>query len=192
MIYVRYNTGNLKRTVDGIARRLRSNSMMEAAGYSLHNALAQFYEGKGSTFWARFSPNAQEGFRIHVTPNRATASIGGYTGAILAHKIHGGTVRPKYAGALTLPLSPEARRAGSPRDGRTPELFIFKAKSGHAFLAQPGPRGGKSRSRLKLWYILLKAVTHRADPDSKPTNEYIKQAVSPEVVAEFRRIIAGK
>ncbi len=191
MIYVRYNTSGLKKTLDGIARRLRNNRMMEAAGTSLHNALAWFYEGKGSTFWSRFSPNSAEGFRIHVTPNRATASIGGYTGAILAHKIHGGTVRPKCAGALAIPLSPEARRAGSPRDGRTPDLFLLKTKT-KAFLAEAGPRGGKSRSRLKLWYILLRAVTHRPDPDAKPTSEYIKQAVSPEVVAEFRRIIAGK
>lgn len=192
MIYVRYNTSGLKKKLDGIARRLRSNRMMEAAGAALHTALADFYEGKGSTFWARFSPNSAEGFRISTTPNRATASIRGYTGAILSHKIHGGTVRPKDAGALAIPLTREARRAGSPRDGRTPELFIYKAKSGHAFLAEPGPRGGRSRRRLKLWYILLKAVTHRADPQAKPTSDYIKRAVSPEVIAEFRRILAEK
>lgn len=191
MIYVRVNTEGVKKHLGDIARGMRRKKFMGSAGEALRNALASFYEGKQSTFWAQFSPNFPNGFRVTVTANRATATLGGYESAILSHKIYGGPVFPRKAGALAIPLIPEARRAGSPRNGMTPRLFILKTRA-KAFLASEGPGGGKSRRRAKLWYILLQSVIHRPDPNARPTNEYIRAHVLPAVREEVVALVRGR
>ncbi len=86
---------------------------------------------------------------------------------------HGGTIRPKRAKALTVPIAPEAKRR-SARD--FPDLFIWKHHEGEggAFLAQPIPGGG-----FKLMYQLRSSVFI-------PPRRYISKAMrvtGPKVLA---------
>lgn len=79
---------------------------------------------------------------------------------------HGGTVKPKRAKSLAVPLTRRASRFTSPRNytdsgGGAPGegLFVFKSKRGNAFLAKSAA-GGK----LELLYLLLKQVKIPARP----------------------------
>jgi phage gpG-like protein len=74
---------------------------------------------------------------------------------------HGGTVRPRNAKALALPLTKEAARAGRARDFPG-GLFVLKSKGAHAFLAER--RGKGKREKLTLHFILLASVTVPARP----------------------------
>lgn len=77
----------------------------------------------------------------------------------------GGTIKPRSAKALAIPLSTEARRIDGarffPRD-----LFVLKA-NGKAFLAETGGlkgRGKKKSMDLIFHYILLRQTTIPARP----------------------------
>lgn len=65
----------------------------------------------------------------------------------------GAVIRPVRAKALTIPLTPEAKRTGSPGRGRFPRpLFIYRTHNDHAFLAESTANG------LTLHYRLEKEV----------------------------------
>lgn len=89
----------------------------------------------------------------------------------------GGTVTPKNAGALSIPLTVEATRYRSPRDFPA-GLFVWKSKTGHAFLAQSQEKGrGKNKhTQLNLHYLLLKSVTVPARPFVGLSEEFLKDA----------------
>lgn len=70
----------------------------------------------------------------------------------------GGTIRPKNAEALAVPLTPEAKKYASPREFPR-KLHVQVSEDGKAFLA--GARG-------KPYYILLKSVTIPARPYLRP------------------------
>lgn len=80
-------------------------------------------------------------------------------------KIHqeGGTIRPSRGRALSIPLTPEAERAGGARN--FPGLFLFKRGGKPPLLAEKPPKSGKgSRSGLKFHYVLLPQVVIPARP----------------------------
>lgn len=66
---------------------------------------------------------------------------------------YGGTITPKIARALAIPLTREAKRTGSPRRNGFPRpLFIVKTKNGKAFLAE------SNDGKLVWHYILVRQV----------------------------------
>lgn len=91
--------------------------------------------------------------------------VRGPVGSNLAYAaIHefGGTIRPRSARALTIPISPLAARKRA-RDFQG--AFIVKTMGGQAFLAiKKGEEGGsgKRAERIELLYLLKKQVTLRA------------------------------
>lgn len=81
---------------------------------------------------------------------------------------YGGTIRPKRAKNLTIPLDDALTGSGAPRYtsardllSRYPEdVFFFTSKKGNTFLASYGKPGGKRRKEedVQLLYILKKQV----------------------------------
>lgn len=105
---------------------------------------------------------------------------------------YGGTVRPKRAKALAIPVSKEAKRVGSPGGGRFPRpLFVLAvgSASGNAVLAENV--GGK----LVVHYVLAKSVTvparqflgWRAD-----TLASIGKLLSEKYAAEVAKVFKGR
>lgn len=74
---------------------------------------------------------------------------------------YGGTVTPKKAKMLTIPLTREAVTAGSAR--AMSGLFIFRSKSGNLFLAERKEKRGKAAG-LTLHWLLKDSVTITARP----------------------------
>jgi hypothetical protein len=88
--------------------------------------------------------------------------------AYAAVQEYGGTITPKNASMLTIPLpGPALTERGVPRFKSArdvPGLFVFKSASGQAFLAQ---HTGKGPGGIALWYILRKSVSSAIESGSK-------------------------
>ena len=113
-----------------------------------------------------------QGAQGHVRQISARALVFGSNLPQAALHQHGGTVTPKSAGALTIPLTKEAVRSGGARN--MPDLFVWRpgrfatagSKAGPAYLAervQTG-RGRNKKSALKLHWLLVQSVTIPARP----------------------------
>lgn len=94
-----------------------------------------------------------------------TLTVGSNLDRAALHQ-HGGTITPTRARALAIPLTPEAWRAGSPRNWPEGALFVWRSQAGKGFLAesQVKLRGKKKQSRLILHYALAASVTVPARP----------------------------
>ena len=100
----------------------------------------------------------------------ASIHIVGVGGAIYCHKITGGTITPKNARYLAIPITSKARKWGSPKEGRCPEMIL--TKRGRNYFLQERPYVKKLRNKWQkitgeLHYVLKKSVTHRPDPRAK-------------------------
>lgn len=89
----------------------------------------------------------------NATPNTLTWGTNLSYAAI--HQ-HGGTIVPKNAKALAIPLTREAQRAGSPRDFKRP-LVLLKRQGKPSLLVTTKGKG--KNARLEPQYILLASVT---------------------------------
>lgn len=92
--------------------------------------------------------------------------------APMRHKLTGGSVTPKNAKHLAIPVSETARRrAVSPRRfGK--KLFLIKSKRKNLLLAE---KGGKNKLIIHYW--LADGVVHKARPETLPTESAIQAAV---------------
>lgn len=125
-----------------------------------------------------------------VTAESATITV---ASAAIAHKLTGGTITPKRGKMLAIPLTPEAYKAGSPREGNMPGLFLIQRKgsTGRAFLATADalgakkPKGAKSMAPrdngIRPQYLLVRSVTQSADPRTLPPAEQLAAALQQEV-----------
>ncbi len=99
--------------------------------------------------------------RTALTSYSAGGAVVGIASAAMAHRLRGGTVRPKRGRRLAIPLNEEAYKKGSPRewDDRT-ALFH---PGGTRILARKLDGG-----RLEAMYALVASVTHRPRPETLP------------------------
>lgn len=105
----------------------------------------------------------------------------------IAHRLRGGTITPKRGKYLAIPLTPEAYKAGSPREGGMSGLVFAGGYQGRtAFL---GRREGQFGS-LTRHYLLVRSVTHAPDPRTLPTPELLGQAVGKAATRALRTLIA--
>jgi HK97 gp10 family phage protein len=120
---------------------------------------------------------------IHVEPTKSTRTEAEATvGTNLEYaKIHefGGTIVPRNAKALAVPISREAKLY-APRD--FPGKLHVVVKDGKAFLV--GARGG-------VHYALLKSVTLPARPYLRPAFDEKRAAAVREIRASLRQMLAG-
>lgn len=121
-----------------------------------------------STGW--FSNIARKWFLSSADASGAVISNPDEDGS-LRHKIRGGTITAKNAGALTIPLVPEAhgRRAADYRS-EIGELFTIPNKSA-LFEAVEG--GG-----VRAVYALRQSITQDPWPDAIPAGEELAAAYS--------------
>lgn len=148
-------------------------------------------------FWSR------EG-RDNTGPGEVTGDSAAVVvaSAAIAHKFSGGTIVAKRGRFLAIPLTAEAYRAGSPREGNMPGLFLVRRKgdTGRAFLAvadqlgAKAPRGAKGmapRDRgIRPQYLLLARVTQAADPRTLPPAEQLEGRLQAEAETFIARRIA--
>lgn len=88
--------------------------------------------------------------RVFITQDGVRGVMGSPSKYAAIHE-YGGVVRPVRARALTIPLTPVARRRKARDFG---DLFMWRSKdSGNAFLAQPTVGGG-----FQLLYLLARQV----------------------------------
>jgi phage gpG-like protein len=110
----------------------------------------------------------------HVGSNLAYARILEY----------GGTIRPKHAKALSIPVNAQARKLRSPRHNS--RLFMVKPRGGPPLLVKQ--IGGK-KSRTEVWFVLKKSVTIAARPYLRPAFENMRGAIQALVTPQ--RLMAG-
>lgn len=171
------------------AMKIVAPETLEAAnresGEYLREYLASWYDGKGREHWINnslpthdpgrmstgwFSSIARKWFLSSADASGAVISNPDEDGS-LRHKIGGGTITAKNAGALTIPLVPEAHgRRAADYQSEIGELFTIPNKSA-LFEAVEG--GG-----VRAVYALCKSVTHAPWPDAIPAGEDLTFAYS--------------
>jgi hypothetical protein len=172
-----------------IARQLESpRPLMAAVGKELEVQLRGHFtkrDQQGNAqgfprrhFWARVVRAATA--LTEVLDRRATVTI---ASPEFLHKLTGGKVTPKRAKALSIPLSAEAYKAGSA--SLYPKPLTMVVRRGHAPLLVETGTIGKSKS-WKIAYVLLKSVTHPADPNALPNMRDVTQAL----IARGRAVLA--
>lgn len=154
-----------------------------------------FYAEKGSKFWGRIGG----AFKDESLSGVARISVMGEQGAILIHKVNGGTVYPKPPKKrLAIPASSEAKAAGWPSWNRTPPLRLGAwGKDGkpHALIEADVVRKVRGRwikespAFRRIWYWLVKSATHLPDPDALPPPERTAKAVLDVAVNRAAEVI---
>jgi phage gpG-like protein len=108
----------------------------------------------------------------------------------LATKIYGGTIRPKKAKNIAIPLTPEASQAGSPRGAGAGEthLTIRRSKGGKRTLfIAAGKKAIKDQEETLLW-VLVHQVTHHPDPKALPTQTTLLPKLTSVVTRYLQKI----
>lgn len=144
--------------------------VLAVAGVKEHFALSQSPEGTPWKPIAHPRPDGGSGrplrdkgllaASISATNTEETLALHASHPAANVHQF-GATIRPTRAKALTIPLTREAKRVGSPGRGRFPRsLFVLAAKGGRsAFLAERDESG-----TVTLHYVLKREVKVPARP----------------------------
>jgi phage gpG-like protein len=153
--------------------------------------------------WAPIGPRPQGGDKPLLNTGKLRASITGQaetdgasagTNAIQANLMNaGGTIRPVKAKALSIPITREAVRAGSPRVFPR-KLVLIKSQKGNVLLVETAPKTktGKIKKRKQtagekslaarfdggaefvVHYVLVPSVTIKARPFNGFTAEAIE------------------
>jgi hypothetical protein len=113
---------------------------------------------------------AADGTHMESDAQEATVTVS-HVGFRL--RLEGGTVLPVNAGALTIPIHPDAHGR---RAAEFPGLFRIRPKSSDSeFLAdKPDPSDPDS---LRVLYVLRASVTQAADPSVMPADTDLSEAV---------------
>ncbi len=177
-----------------IAREVgRPRRVLAACGRELEQQVKKHFTMRDATpnakgfprkhFWANMRKHTA---MTELTDTRAVVSI---DSPELAHKLEGGTIVPKRAKALSIPLSGDAYKAGSASLFPRP-LTMVNRPGKPPLLVETGVIG-KSK-KWHIHYILLKSVTHRPDPDALPKPETISQAVLARGRALLDRVLRAR
>ena len=181
-----------------MAARLRdTRPMMAVAGNEMRMAYAEHFRNKRPFYQTEI---ARYLVGPALTPTTAEITVGGTGGPMLLHKISGGRVYGKTSKGkmLAIPARPEAKKAGWPRDGKTPPLKVIVWQGGNrAALVEDvslkvSGRGARRKwtavkPPMRVWYWLVKSVYHRPDPTALPD----KLGVDARIIARMREWYAG-
>ena len=144
----------------------RAPALMADLGKALERDLRDHFrtlEGRGNEKgWPSKHFFIREGAdKTAMTEYSAAHAVVGIASAAMAHRLRGGTVRPKRGKHLAIPLTEEAYKKGSPRewDDRT---ALFRPKGTHILARK------LDGDRLEAMYALVESVTHRARPETLP------------------------
>ena len=196
MITLAYNSEEFAAiTADLNARLGNPSALARVVGAQLKTSLRKHFLKKDKTDASALGTAA--GRRTHFwnqvrdSVSNATILNGGaqvrvsITDPRMAQKYYGGRISAKAAGALTLPLIPDAyaRRASTYEAETGLKLFILKpADSGKAFLA------AKENGGITLVYLLTKSVHQDKDPTALPDMGVLRG----ELISRARRYVDRK
>ncbi len=109
----------------------------------------------------------------------------------LAQKIYGGTITPKRGKFLALPMTAEAKKAGSPREGGMADLFIINCLKFGGGLWLARNKGKGKRAALELQYKLVPSVTQAPDPRALPPPETLETSAGKAAETIIGRVLRG-
>lgn len=160
--------------------RLGGFDAITAAADGVYRYLIDYHSGmdwRGSN-WIP-GPNSGE-FAQNVVKGWQPPEIAGDTAKIvntfglLSWKVTGGTITPKQAQALTIPLTTAAKGSSAPN---FPGILF---RTGNALSIQLSRRVGGA---IQPQYALVKSVTQAPWPGAMPSDEQIAEAASHAVMA---------
>lgn len=161
-----------------IASRFENpQGLMRVAGGELRAALQDHFRARNQSIYRQIAQATQ---LASVTRTEAEVRVGGGQGLILLHKINGGVVRAKEAGALSIPLTPEAKRVGYARHFPRP-LTMINRPNKPPLLVEIKRWTGRNAAWV-IHYVLTKSVYHRPDPQALPD----RAAVESRILARVR------
>ena len=166
---------DIRDTASPLLNRLREDlTIPRAAGKSIGRGVTQLIKGH-LTDLDRRRPNRLGGPRTHFYLRAAEATNFRVTGKGVVisinqlgirQRILGGTIVPRKARALTIPVSPEAY---GKRAREFPDLVLIKTNQrGSTILARIG-----QGDRVEPLFVLKKRVVQKADPSVLPTEKEI-------------------
>lgn len=180
-------SGDQKRVLNEQGARAAVN-----ASVKYHRAFNQNGGWRGPRYLGSVAGSGSFGADVARSWKTDSVRVGGATIANdatnYAHKVSGGTIVPKRAKALTIPLIKEAKgiRAAVYSQNSGKKLFTIKGKSalfervGGQTTSRRG-RGGPGStnirtSRLRAVYALVKSVTQKPWPDALPPDGILQDA----------------
>jgi len=104
-----------------------------------------------------------------------------------AHKLEGGTLRPKRGRALAIPLTAEAYAKGSPREWDPADRALLFRPKGTRILAVPKPGG----DGFEPMFALEGAVTQEKDPRALPDRTAMADELGAVAEAHVARQVEG-
>lgn len=172
-----------------LAAMRNTRPVMFAAGTAARKAFQDYYRSlppnkrgfASKRFWEK--EGARSVFLRDVTNVRASVSV---DSVAMGHRYYGGTVTAKRAGALSIPISPEAYRTGSASLWRGTPLTRVDRPGHPPLLIEI--TGWKSKA-WKIHYILLKSVTHSPDRRAWPMGTPAANAILEATAAAVRRAL---
>jgi hypothetical protein len=105
----------------------------------------------------------------------------------LAFKIEGGTIVPVSAGALTIPLVPEAKGISAREYAESQGVQLFAIKG---VLATVGTSRGKVHDIVPI-YALKQSVTQEPWPGAMPPNEEIRDVFAAAFQLQLEPVLEG-
>ena len=181
-------TPELNKLIDGMRNK---RPMMYAAGKAAEKAMKAYY--------AKL-PNNRKGFPSRgfwVTEGVKKTQLVSYDehaativvdSVAMAHRFYGGTVYPKRAKALAIPITAEAYQAASPIRFPRPLTLVVR-KNRPPLLIETGIIG--QSTAWTIHYVLLKSVTHKADKRAMPPDDTIKPAVLAAIESKIALLLSA-
>ena len=172
MITLQYNdSGTIERLQGLRAQAVNPRAMMAAVGREGANQLRRHFRqrdktpnklgGKRQHFWLQVMRSVQVPV-VEADGRAVTLSI---NHPAFAQKVFGGTIRAQRAGALTIPVDPEAYgRTAAVFERETGLQLIFIKSTNRALLCTRA----QGSDTLQVRYLLTPSVEQPGDPDALP------------------------
>lgn len=170
-------------------------AMMQKLGEDLAKALREHFRKRDSQpnrkgwpkrhFW-----NKEGRDNTALTQYNATSATVTIASAAIAHKVKGGTVRPKRARALAISAIAQAYKAIQPSAMDNPERLAYVPLNRGNLVAMLMERRKNRRARPRVWFWIVKQATHRADPKALPPPADLERQVQASAQQYLDRIAA--
>lgn len=144
------------------------------------SALNASRNSSGRNFYAQFGRSSN--LQVKANEKEGTLFIGDERG-MLRHKITGGRVLPSKR-YLAIPLTSEAKLAGTPGAKTIPDTFV-RTVGTRKFISRKTGVG-----RVENLWVLLRSVTHKPHPEAMPSQKDYARTVQ-EACEEFAADLEG-
>jgi len=169
-----------------IAAVKNPRALLLGSGREVANRLRSHFADRDSENINRLAPDRREHFWLQVrqsvqppvqeTPVSISVTI---ADPRFAQKLYGGTITAKEAGALTIPVSPEAygRTARTFEAETGLKIFLVKIGGGKGSRFENAVLAAKENGKLTVEYLLTPSVDQEADPDALPQKSDLEEAI---------------